>query len=135
MRRRTLAVLAMVIVLAGCGTARPAPSASPTDPAAGRAAGPTPRGCAAPGPTVTVTPADNGGTVCLTAGGVLTLALTGAGWRPPQIHGDALKADGPQRFTSVRAGKASLSSAHPNCPTGTNTCHSLQAFSVQVVVS
>ncbi len=48
---------------------------------------------------------------------------------------DALKADGPQRFTAVRAGKASLSSAHPNCPTGTNTCHSLQAFSVQVVVS
>ncbi len=135
MRRRTLAVLAMVIVLAGCGTARPAPSASPTDPAAGRAAGPTPRGCAAPGPTVTVTPADNGGTVCLTAGGVLTLALTGAGWRPPQIHGDALKADGPQRFTAVRAGKASLSSAHPNCPTGTDTCHSLQAFSVRVVVS
>jgi hypothetical protein len=44
MRRRTLAGLTMVIVLAGCGTAKPAPSASPADPAAGRAAGPTPRG-------------------------------------------------------------------------------------------
>jgi len=134
---RLLCSLAAVALLAGCGTATTtgSPAPAPTGPPAGRASGPAPHGCAAPGPSVTVTDADNGGVVCLTAGGKLTLALTGSGWKKPTVDGAILKPAGDTTFTAVGAGKATLTSSHPACPTGTITCHALQAFLVHVVVS
>jgi hypothetical protein len=136
MSRRLLAVLGAVLILAGCGTAT-SPSAAPasTGPAVGRGTGPTPHGCADPGRSVTVTNTDNGGVVCLTTGGQLTLALTGGGWKQPTVDGNVLKPAGGEKFTAVSAGKATLRSSHPACPTGTVKCHALQAFQVQVVVS
>jgi hypothetical protein len=138
MSRPLLAVLcAAVVATAGCGADAPAPHRSPADPAVGRERGPEPRGCTHPGPAVTVTAADDGGTVCLTTGGRLTLALTGAGWRTPTVQGDALTPAGPRAFTAVRAGKAILQTARPSCPAapGVKTCHSLRAFTVRVVVN
>jgi hypothetical protein len=133
MKLRPAAVLITALALAGCATAQPAPAPVAAPPA--RSAVPVPAGCAHPGPAVTVTNADDGGVVCLTTGGTLTLALTGAGWKPPALDGDVLKAAGDKTFTAVSAGKTTLSSSHPACPTGTVKCQALKAFQVRIVVS
>jgi len=134
---RLFCLLSAVALLAGCGTATTTGSAAPASsgPPAGRASGPAPHGCAAPGKSVTITNADNGSVVCLTTGGTLTLALSGNAWKKPTVDTGILKPAGDTTFTAVSEGKTSLTSSRPTCPAATIACHALQAFQVQVVVS
>jgi hypothetical protein len=84
---------------------------------------------------VTITDADNGGVVCLTAGGELTLRLTPAGWTKPATVGGILAPTGATTFKAVSAGKTTITSSRPACPAGTVSCHALRAFQVRIVVS
>jgi hypothetical protein len=146
---RLLPLLGAVALLAGCGSttstagtpsgtaAQPSAAAPPASlpPAAPRTSGPAPHGCTPPASSVTITDSDNGGVVCVTAGGRLTLHLSGTGWKKPTSDGAILSPAGATTFKAVSEGKTTITSSRPACPSGTVTCHAIQGFQVRVVVS
>jgi hypothetical protein len=150
MEHRLRAMLAAAaLTLGGCadaaptGTAEHPPSSVPPSTAAS-AGSSEPGGSANTcGTTRTVSEIDNGRTICLARGSVLTVALAGSGWTPLTSQGnavtpdDATSRDGrPAMFTAVREGTATLRSTYP-CPTGgprTTRCHAIRAFLITVEV-
>jgi hypothetical protein len=129
-------------------TSAPATGATPQPPARPAPGTPPPAtGCQ---PNLTVTVSDNGGTVCVNLGGVVTAVLQGAPdqmWRPPALTGDALSPSSSAaapvigatsgRYNAVKAGSAGMSSTRPACPPakpGSLSCNALQYFHVTVIV-
>ena len=136
-----MALLAFAALgLAGC--ARPGTGSS-GGPASSSASQPvSAHGCAS---TVNVGVADDGRTVCVAPGGVVTLSLAGKGWRAVSVTGTALTPksasttpDGEvAAFNAGAAGSARLTTSRRNCPDpspGQVSCMSIQAFSVTVTI-
>jgi hypothetical protein len=88
--------------------------------------------------TVNATTADN--TVCVAVGGTVTVDFGGVRWTPVDSSGPALtpvSADaGGAVFKGASAGKATLTSSRPSCPSspGRMSCLSIVAWSVTVEV-
>jgi hypothetical protein len=145
--RTPLALAALTLLLAGCGTqaggeggdgssAPPSPP-SPTS---------SPSACASTGE---LGAADNGRTVCVAVGGTVRVSLDGTRsrpWEPVTSGGRGLKAansgvvllpgDASAAFEAVSAGRARLSSSRPVCAKepGQISCDALQEWRVTVVV-
>ncbi|ANS67841.1 hypothetical protein SLINC_5617 [Streptomyces lincolnensis] len=142
--RTPLALAALTLLLAGCGTQAggdggdgDAVSPSPSSP---------PSACASPGE---LGAADNGSTVCVAVGGTVRVSLDGTKsrpWEPVTSGGRGLKAtnsgvvllpgDASAAFEAVSAGRARLSSSRPVCSKepGVISCDALQEWGVTVVV-
>ena len=143
---RILALTALPLLLAGCGTQ-----------SGGDAGG---SGTVSPSPTTTrqgcgtapaeLGAADTGRTFCLTTGGVLRLTLDGTAdrpWAPVTVKGTGLQAtnsgivlqagDASSAFKAVSAGTTHLTSSRPLCATkpGQVSCKGLQEWTVTVVVT
>jgi len=166
---RLLSVLALgAFALGACAQPGPSVGAPGTAGSSGSAVGSAPATAAPPQPpatpgpgtppppatgcrqNLTVTVTDNGGTVCVNLGGVVTAVLRGAPdqmWRPPALTGDALSPSSGAappvlgattgRYNAVKAGSAGMSSTRPACPPakpGSVSCMSLQYFHVTVIV-
>ncbi|MEU1475739.1 hypothetical protein ACFYZ8_11985 [Streptomyces sp. NPDC001668] len=154
--RTTLALAALTLLLAGCGTeagsegggsdtVSPPPSSSPPSP-------PAPSGSPSPGCTAAseLDAADSGSTVCLAVGDTIRVSLDGTKsrpWKPVITEGSGLEAanggivllpgDASSAFKAVSAGKAELSSQRPLCATGTGrvSCKGIQEWRVTVLVT
>jgi len=143
---RTIALTALALLLAGCGTQ------------GGGDAGDS--GTVSPSPTTThkgcttaeaeLGAADTGHTYCLTTGDVLRISLDGTTsrpWAPVTVEGSGLEAtnsgvvlqpgDASAAFKAVSAGTAHLSSNRPLCPSDPAriSCKGLQEWTVTVVVT
>jgi hypothetical protein len=136
----TAAVLAVSVT--GCAGHEPAGgSPAPTE------ASPSDNACPV-GTDQTVTEADNGSTICLALGRMLTVRLGSdnpPAWSTPVVNGDALRpatlvplpAAPAWYFTAVVSGSAEVTSSRPNCPSagpGEVGCHSMLAFRLTVNV-
>ncbi|MFD8421131.1 hypothetical protein [Streptomyces sp. NPDC059466] len=144
--RPVLALAALTLLLAGCGTqggddagGSRTVSSSPTK---------RPQGCGtAPAELGT---ADTGRTYCLSAGGTLRLSLDGTAarpWTPVKADGDGLEAtnsgivlqpgDASAAFRAVSAGTVRLTSSRPLCATEPHrmSCKGLQEWTVTVRVT
>lgn len=142
--RTPLALAALTLLLAGCGTQAggdggDGDTVSPSPPS-------PPSACAPPGE---LGAADNGSTVCVAVGGTVRVSLDGTKsrpWEPVTSGGSALKAtnsgvvllpgDASAAFEAVSAGRARLSSSRPVCAkeSGRVSCDALQEWGVTVVV-
>ncbi|MEU0025627.1 hypothetical protein [Streptomyces sp. NPDC006335] len=158
--RTTLALAALTLVLAGCGTeagseggggdtvSPPPSSASPSPPPSGS---PSP-GSPSPGCTATseLDAADSGSTVCLAVGDTLRVSLDGTKsrpWKPVSTEGVGLEAtnsgivllpgDASSAYKAVSAGRVRLSSQRPLCATETGqvSCKGIQEWRVTVLVT
>ncbi|MFG2477622.1 hypothetical protein [Streptomyces fagopyri] len=141
-----LALTALALLLAGCGT-------QGTDDAGGG-------GTVSPSPTkhpqdcgtapAELGTADAGRTYCLATGGVLRLSLDGTAarpWTPVKADGDGLEAansgivlqpgDASAAFRAVSAGTVRLTSSRPLCATVPHrmSCKGLQEWTVTVRVT
>ncbi|MEU9172386.1 hypothetical protein AB0D34_32140 [Streptomyces sp. NPDC048420] len=148
--RTTLALAALTLLLAGCGTeagsegggsdtVSPPPSSSP------------PSGSPSPGCTAAseLDAADSGDTVCLAVGDTIRVSLDGTKsrpWKPVTTEGSGLEAtnsgivllpgDASSAFKAVSAGQVRLSSQRPLCATETGkvSCKGIQEWWVAVEV-
>ncbi|MEU9213442.1 hypothetical protein AB0D27_37460 [Streptomyces sp. NPDC048415] len=143
---RMIALAALTLLLAGCGTRSGSDaggsgtvSPSPTTPA---------KGCATP--KAELSAADTGHTLCLTTGEVIRVALDGTTsrpWAPVKVSGGGVRAtnsgivlqagDASSAFKAVSAGTAHLTSSRPLCPSDPAriSCKGLQEWTVTVVVT
>ncbi|MET7477767.1 hypothetical protein ABZT17_25840 [Streptomyces sp. NPDC005648] len=151
----TLALTALTLVLAGCGSQADSGkggdggsvSSSPT-PTAGPTGSPSPStpGCT---PASTLGASDSGRTVCLTVGDTLRITLDGTRqrpWKPVTGSGSVLAAtnsgivllpgDASAAFKAVEKGKTRLRSTRPLCAEqpGRVSCLGIQEWWVAVVV-
>jgi hypothetical protein len=142
---RILALTALTLLLAGCGTQ------GGGDAGGSRSVSPSPTSH----PSCDTAPAelgaaDTGHTYCLTAGGVLRLTLDGTNsrpWTPVKVSGTGLEAtnsgivlqagDASSAFKAVSAGTAHLTSSRPLCATapGKVSCKGIQEWTVTVLVT
>ncbi|SFE04163.1 hypothetical protein SAMN05216251_101264 [Actinacidiphila alni] len=129
MRARTLAAVAAVLLVAGCGSATgvrvgaPDPSATSTRPVCG---------------DLTVAPGGgaDGREVCLSVGSTLKVTLA-PGDQPPGEQGDALSEISPGVYRGARAGTAVLSGFRHACPgatPGAMSCHAIAGWKITVDV-
>jgi hypothetical protein len=144
-RRTTLALTALTLALAGCGT-----QADTGKGGDGHTVAPSPTtsraGCTA---RSQLGVADSGRTVCLAAGDTVRVSLDGTAerpWKPVAADGSGLEAtnsgfvlqpgDASGAFKAVSAGKTRLASTRPLCAAGTGriSCKGLQEWWVTVVV-
>ena len=157
--RTTLALAALTLVLAGCGTeagseggggdtvSPPPSSSSPSVPSPSSAS---------PSPSPECTSAteldagDSGSTVCLAVGDTLRVSLDGTKsrpWKPVATEGGGLEAtnsgivllpgDASAAYKAVSAGRVKLSSQRPLCATETGqvSCKGIQEWRVTVLVT
>lgn len=143
---RIIALTALTLLLAGCGTQ------SGSDAGGSGTASPSPtttrQGC--DNPPAELGAADTGHTYCLTTGGVLRLTLDGTAsrpWAPVKVSGTGLEAtnsgivlqagDASSAFKAVSAGTAHLTSSRPLCATapGKVSCMGIQEWTVTVEVT
>jgi hypothetical protein len=152
--RTALALAALTLLLAGCGTqggreggggdtVSPPPSSSPPSPSP-----------SAPSPDCTsaseLDAADSGSTVCLAVGDTIRISLDGTKsrpWKPVAVDGSGLEAtnsgivllpgDASSAYKAVSAGKVRLSSQRPLCATETGrvSCKGIQEWWVAVLVT
>ncbi|MFE4755552.1 hypothetical protein ACFRIB_35810 [Streptomyces mirabilis] len=143
---RILALTALTLLLAGCGTqgggdAGGSHSVSPSPTTSHPSCDTAPAELGA---------ADTGHTYCLTAGGVLRLTLDGTTsrpWTPVKVSGIGLEAtnsgvvlqpgDASSAFKAVSAGTVHLASSRPLCATapGKVSCKGIQEWTVTVLVT
>ncbi|AVH56604.1 MULTISPECIES: hypothetical protein [Streptomyces] len=143
---RTIALTALALLLAGCGTqgGSDAGGSGTVSPSPTR----THQGCTTA--KAELGAADTGHTYCLATGDVLRILLdgtTGRPWAPVTVSGSALRAtnsgiviqpgDAVAAFEAVSAGTARLSSSRPLCATepGRVSCKGLQDWTVTVRVT
>ncbi|GAA3831490.1 hypothetical protein GCM10022403_075880 [Streptomyces coacervatus] len=154
-RHTTLALAALTLALAGCGSqadsgkggsnsvsSSPTPTKSPTT-------GPTPSPTGGCTTASTLGAADSGRTVCLAVGETVRISLDGTAkrpWKPVTASGSALQAansgfvlqpgDASAAFKAVADGKTRLESTRPLCAaqTGRVSCMGIQEWWVTVVV-
>ncbi|MGW2570525.1 hypothetical protein [Streptomyces sp. NPDC001537] len=151
-RHTTLALVALTLTLAGCGTqtdsgksgdgnhvsSSPTPRKSPPPSSSG--------GCTA---ASTLGAADSGRTVCLAVGDIVRISLDGTAkrpWKPVTASGSVLRADNSgfvlqpgdasAAFKAVADGKTRLESTRPLCAaqSGRVSCLGIQEWWVTVVV-
>ncbi|MFF7641255.1 hypothetical protein [Streptomyces canus] len=150
--RTALALAALTLLLAGCGTEAGneggggSDSASPSPPPSASASASA--GCT----TVTgdLDATDSGDTVCLAVGDTVRVSLDGTKdrpWTPVDVKGSGLEAtnsgivllpgDANSAYRAVSAGTVRLSSTRPLCATepGKVSCKGLQEWRVTVVVT
>ncbi|MCT9077658.1 hypothetical protein [Streptomyces fulvoviolaceus] len=143
----TLAVAALTLLLAGCGTQAGSGEGD------GDTVSPSPSTSTSPSPGCTSVPEldadDSGRTVCLAAGDTIRVGLDGTKsrpWKSVTAEGGVLEptnsgivllpGDASSAFKAVSAGTARLSSSRPLCATETGkvSCKGIQEWSVTVVV-
>jgi predicted small secreted protein len=145
--RTTPALVALALVLAGCGT-----RAGSGEGGDSHTVSPSPTrtasrgGCSA---RAMLDVADSGRTVCLTSGGDVRITLDGTRgrpWKPITVSGAGLEAvnsgfvllpgDASAAFKGVSPGTTRLASTRPLCAaeTGRISCKGLQEWRVTVVV-
>ncbi|MEV7075925.1 hypothetical protein [Streptomyces sp. NPDC093990] len=158
--RTALALAALTLLLAGCGTeagneggggdtVSPPPSSSPSSsssPASPSSSSASPE-CASGGE---LDAGDDGSTVCLVVGDTVRVSLDGTRsrpWKPVAVEGGGLEAansgivllpgDASAAYEAVSAGRAELSSQRPLCATGTGrvSCKGIQEWRVTVLVT
>ncbi len=152
--RITLALAALMLLLAGCGTQAGSSggddsdtlSPPPSPPASSTSASPSP-GCTS---TTELDAADDGDTVCLAVGDTVRVSLDGnekRPWKPLTTEGSGLEAtnsgivllpgDANSAYEAVSAGRTKLSSSRPLCAAepGKVSCEGIQDWSVTVVVT
>src|SRR5690242_10516126 len=148
--RTALALAALTLLLAGCGTEAGSEggdgsdSASPSPPPSASASA----GCT----TVTgdLDATDSGDTVCLAVGATVRVSLDGnkdRPWQPVDVKGRGLEAansgvvllpgDASAAYKAVSAGTVRLSSSRPLCATETGkvSCKGIQEWRITVVVT
>ncbi|MEU9289694.1 hypothetical protein AB0D57_34850 [Streptomyces sp. NPDC048275] len=140
-QHRILALVALTLLVAGCGDEAGSGTVSPS---------PTKTDASCTAPPAELGATDTGRTFCLTTGGVVRLALDGTAdrpWEPVRVSGGGLEAtnsgiviqpgDAVAAFEAVSAGTAQLSSSRPLCATepGRVSCKGLQEWTVTVVVT
>ncbi|MET7984794.1 hypothetical protein [Streptomyces sp. NPDC005281] len=142
---RTIALAALTLLLAGCGTqsggdagtgGTVSPSPSPSHPGCATAKG-------------ELGAADTGHTYCVAPGGTIRVSLDGTSirpWKPVKTEGSGLEAtnsgivlqpgDASAAYRAVSAGTVRLTSSRPLCPSDPArvSCKGLQAWTVTVVV-
>ncbi|MEU0944834.1 hypothetical protein ABZ379_18860 [Streptomyces canus] len=154
--RTALALAALTLLLAGCGTeagseegggdtVSPSPSSSPP-PSSSPSASPSP-GCTS---ASQLDADDSGSTVCLAVGDTLRISLDGTKsrpWKPVTTEGGGLEptnsgivllpGDASSAYKAVSAGQVRLSSQRPLCATETGqvSCKGIQEWRVTVVVT
>jgi hypothetical protein len=154
--RTTLALAALTLLLAGCGTeagsdgggsdtVSPPPASSPSS------ASPSPSQSQSPECTSAseLDAGDSGSTVCLAVGDTLRVSLDGTKsrpWKPVTTVGGGLEAtnsgivllpgDASSAYKAVSAGRVELSSQRPLCATGAGkvSCKGIQEWWVAVEV-
>ncbi|MGW0966182.1 hypothetical protein [Streptomyces sp. NPDC002516] len=149
---RTIALSALALLLAGCG------SQGGGDTGAGGTVSPSPsRGTASPSPSrpdcaaakAELGAADTGHTYCLAPGETIRVSLDGTKvrpWKPVETDGKGLAAtnggivlqpgDASAAYRAVSPGTVRLTSSRPLCPSDPAriSCKGLQAWTVTVVV-
>ncbi|MFF3614565.1 hypothetical protein [Streptomyces sp. NPDC002580] len=158
MRRRTpiriIALTALPLLLAGCGTGSGDDTAGSVtvSPSPARPSAPSsttsPRDCATA--RAELGAADTGDTYCLAPGETIRVTLDGTTrrpWEPVKAAGDALEAtnsgivlqpgDASAAYRAVSAGTVRLTSSRPRCPSDPArvSCDGLQEWTVTVVVT
>ncbi|MFK4098612.1 hypothetical protein ACI2L1_00730 [Streptomyces sp. NPDC019531] len=151
--RTALALAALTLLLAGCGTeagsqggdgdtVSPSPSSS----------SPPPSASSSPGCTHAseLDAGDSGSTVCLAVGDTIRISLDGTKsrpWKPVTTEGGGLEAtnsgivllpgDASSAYKAVSAGTVRLSSTRPLCATETGkvSCKGIQEWRVTVLVT
>ncbi|KAB1981874.1 hypothetical protein [Streptomyces triticiradicis] len=158
---RTVALAALALLLAGCGTqggsdagtggtASPSPTRTVPSPSHGTASpSPTPSrpDCAKAGAELGA--ADTGRTYCLAPGETVRVLLDGSSirpWKPVKSDGNALEAtnsgivlqpgDASAAYRAVSEGTVELTSSRPLCPSDPAriSCKGLQEWKVTVIV-
>ena len=150
--RTALALAALTLLLAGCGTqagnegggsdtVSPPPSSSPSSPS------PSSPDCTS---ASELDAADSGSTVCLAVGDTIRISLDGTKsrpWKPVAVDGSGLEAtnsgivllpgDASSAYKAVSAGQVRLSSQRPLCATETGrvSCKGIQEWWVAVLVT
>ncbi|WP_328750408.1 hypothetical protein OHT57_33225 [Streptomyces sp. NBC_00285] len=145
-RHTTLALAALTLLLAGCGTetgsqGSDTDTVSPSPPSAS-----TSPSCT---PVSELDAADRGSTVCLAVGDTVRVSLDGTKsrpWKPVTVEGSGLEAtnsgivllpgDANAAYKAVSAGTVRLSSSRPLCATDTGrvSCKGIQEWLVTVLV-
>ena len=153
--RTTLALAALTLLLAGCGTeagSEGGGSDTVSPPPSSSSPPPPPSGSPSPGCTAAseLDAADSGSTVCLAVGDTIRVSLDGTKgrpWKPVTTEGGGLEAtnsgivllpgDASSAFKAVSAGQVKLSSQRPLCATesGKVSCKGIQEWRVTVVVT
>jgi hypothetical protein len=162
--RTTLALAALTLVLAGCGTEAgsegggsdtvPPPPSSSSPSASPPVSSPSSPSPASPSPQCTsaseLDAGDSGSTVCLAVGDTLRVSLDGTKsrpWKPVSTEGGGLEAtnsgivllpgDASSAYKAVSAGRVRLSSQRPLCATETGqvSCKGIQEWRVTVLVT
>ncbi|WP_020136673.1 hypothetical protein [Streptomyces sp. 351MFTsu5.1] len=152
--RNALALAALTLLLAGCGTEAGSEGGGGSD-----SASPSPPPSASPSPSpssgcTTVTgdleATDSGDTVCLAVGDTVRISLDGTKsrpWKPVTVEGSGLEAtnsgivllpgDASSAYKAVSAGQVRLTSTRPLCATGTGkvSCKGIQEWRVTVRVT
>lgn len=153
--RTALALAALTLLLAGCGTEAGSEGSGGSD-----SVSPSPPPTASPSPSASpsgCTPVtgdlgatDSGDTVCLAVGDTVRVALDGTKgrpWKPVGVEGSGLEAtnsgvvllpgDANSAYRAVSAGTVRLSSTRPLCATETGkvSCKGIQEWRVTVVVT
>ncbi|MFE1291569.1 hypothetical protein [Streptomyces sp. NPDC058751] len=159
---RTIALAALALLLAGCGTqgggdagtggtVSPSPPGSTTSPPGGTVSpspsSPSRPDCAAPDADLGA--ADTGRTYCLAPGETIRVLLDGTTarpWKPVETDGSGLEAtnsgvvlrpgDASAAYRAVSPGTVRLTSSRPSCPSDPArlSCDGPQKWSVTVVV-
>ncbi|MCX5006227.1 hypothetical protein OHB05_26925 [Streptomyces sp. NBC_00638] len=149
---RTIALTALILLLAGCGTqsggdaggsGTVSPSPTPSTPST-----PSTRDCATA--KAELGAADTGDTYCLAPGETIRVSLDGTTrkpWAPVKAAGSALEAtnsgivlqpgDASAAYKAVSPGTVRLTSSRPMCPSDPArvSCDGLQEWAVTVVVT
>lgn len=150
--RTALALAALTLLLAGCGSEAGSEGGGGSD-----SASPSPPPSASPSPSsgcTTVTgdlkATDSGDTVCLAVGDTVRISLDGTEsrpWKPVTVEGSGLEAtnsgivllpgDASSAYKAVAAGQVHLSSQRPLCATETGkvSCKGIQEWRVTVRVT
>ncbi|MFE2141704.1 hypothetical protein ACFXA3_08110 [Streptomyces sp. NPDC059456] len=138
MRVRTGAVVAVLLLMAGCGPGATATAPQRTASAPASAGVDCGTAAAVDGTEVTVTAQDNGHRVCLARRGAVRVSLPGAPGAAVTVSGTALAEASDRVFRGVSAGTAVLASSVPACaspaPPGGVRCLAVVAWQVTVVV-
>ncbi|MFI0515503.1 hypothetical protein RKD19_002901 [Streptomyces canus] len=150
--RTALALAALTLLLAGCGTEAGSEGGGGSD-----SASPSPPPSVSASPSSGCTPvtgdlgaADSGDTVCLAVGDTVRVGLDGTRdrpWKPVAVDGRGLEAtnsgivllpgDANAAYRAVSAGTVRLSSTRPLCATETGkvSCKGIQEWRVTVVIT
>ncbi|MEU0210353.1 hypothetical protein [Streptomyces canus] len=148
-RKTTLALATLTLLLAGCGTEAGndkgggGGSVSPSSPTST----PTATGCTT---RAELGATDSGDIVCLAVGDAIRISLDGTKsrpWKPVAVDGSGLEAtnsgivllpgDASSAYRAVSAGQVRLSSQRPLCATETGrvSCKGIQEWRVTVLVT